>query len=132
MTTKPTPCYCDYCFVRSKKRQKPIRQTRKNHKFEVALQLVRKYVMECDCHYITKEGLAEELRLRDSTVEHALHVLNREGLVSQACHMLPHDSYRSRDGSNGGSSWTRDIYYIREKRNIYTERSNVHGNIDNP
>lgn len=84
------------------------------------LDRVRRYIqnyepkIKTDWHerHVTKERIAEDLKVKVCLVEKALQELNIEGLVSQPRHKPPHDCKRDRFGGGGDYSWQADTYEI--------------------
>jgi ribosomal protein S25 len=84
------------------------------------LDRVRKYIknyepkIKTDWHkrHVTKEQIAEDLKVKVCLVERALQELNTEGLVSQPRHKPPHDCKRDRFGDGWEESWGADTYEI--------------------
>lgn len=108
---------CRYCgdSPKSGKRVKVMRIYKKRDKATI-LDMVRNAVFEAKLankRSVTKEALSVKLQLRESEVEQALHILNLQGLVSQAYHCPPHDSTRDSMGWGCDSSWCGDTYSIR-------------------
>lgn len=102
---------------------------KKKRSLDQVLKMVREYVLtkapyqEIDefdgkprmvYQRVSKELIAVELKVTTHLVEQALQALNREGLVSQPRHTIPHDSKREPGLFWGGSdsSWQCDSYTV--------------------
>lgn len=61
---------------------------------EVLLDKVRDYLFNQVTGIVTKEKIANELKVKEHEITNCLHKLNLEGLVSQKINEAPHDSKR--------------------------------------
>ena len=81
---------------------------------EVVLERVREVIPTIPPHTpFTAEILAYRLKLRKSQVEHALHKLNLEGMVTQRHNHAPHDCHRAWPWIGVASMWGASLYYVR-------------------
>ncbi|MFW6007886.1 MAG: hypothetical protein ACOCP8_01365 [archaeon] len=98
-------------IINTKKRKRSQSNT---YSHEVLLNKVREYLLNQATGYVTKEKIANELKVKEHEVAHCLQILNLEGLVSQKKNLVPHDS--SRDPCGGYScnkEWMPSKYYLR-------------------
>ena len=58
--------------------------------------------------HLRAEDIAFQLNTQVHLVKQTFDKLNKNGLLSQAVHGLPHDCFRP-----GDSAWSADVYYIR-------------------
>lgn len=59
------------------------------------------------------EVVAAVLRARQGMVDYCFALLNKEGLLTHRVNSQPHDSKRSRFGSNSG--WQASMYFLTDK-----------------
>lgn len=96
-------------FVQNPSHKKLKKKYSKLSKMEIrekTLELIEKGKVQ----YIHITDFARMLNVKEKDVFQVFADLNKEGVLSQAKHYLPHDTYRP-----GDSGWMDDIYEVRKK-----------------
>lgn len=96
-------------FVQNPSHKKLKKKYSKLSKMEIrekTLELIEKEKVQ----YIHITDFARMLNVKEKDVFQVFADLNKEGVLSQAKHYLPHDTYRP-----GDSGWIDDIYEVRKK-----------------
>lgn len=105
---------CNHCHGVRRVKVKSRRRTRDVYDEVRAIVLNLIAQPQTFLHSFRKEDLAASLGVKDHCVEQALARLNREGLVHQPVHGVPHDCNRStRLDWGSDSSWVGDRYKVR-------------------
>lgn len=78
-------------------------------------ELVLEYITSCGSNWICKENVAVALRVRPKDLDKLFMQLNREGILSRACHDHAHDTNRNPVFSGSASGWVSDYYTILNK-----------------
>ena len=96
-------------FVQNPSHKKLKKKYLKLSKMEIrekTLELIEKEKVK----YIHITDFARMLNVKEKDIFQVFADLNKEGVLSQAKHYLPHDTYRP-----GDSGWMDDIYEVRKK-----------------
>lgn len=91
---------------------------RKKQKPETVYKAIQKLITEKKAagnDGLTKEETAQRLNCPEYQIEQAFMRLNREGILHQAEHRIPHDC--DRNTWNGTSGWMSDWYRFRKEEN---------------
>lgn len=95
---------------------KPSFKKMKPEKIEAHVRGVIEDAKKRDISFINAEDIAYSLHVKPHFVKQVLDKLNKEGLVSQPVHRIPHDCNRDPICGPGYNGWAADIYYILDKK----------------
>lgn len=94
---------------------KPSFKSMKPEKIEAYVRSAIEDAKQRDVSFINAEDIAYCLHVKTHYVKQIFDKLNKEGVLSQPVHHIPHDCDRDPFCGPGYNGWAADIYYILNK-----------------